>query len=181
MKPSTKFLPLIFVAALAFTALVPAARAEESATNTIVDVAIAANSSGPFAGQFDILIAAVLAADPAVLQELTNRSQNTVFAPTDDAFVALLAELGITADDLLGNQALLTEVLLYHVAWGNRNAASVLASPRIRTLQGEALFQSGGVLTDSNGRTSTIIATDIFASNGVIHVIDTVVLPDLSE
>lgn len=181
MKPMTKIITLIFVAALAFTALVPAAKAEESVSNTIVDVAIAANSSGPFAGQFDILIAAVLAADPAVLQELTNRSQNTVFAPTDDAFVALLAELGITAEDLLGNQALLTEVLLYHVAWGSRNAANVIASPRIRTLQGEALFQNGGVLTDSNGRTSTIIVTDIFASNGVIHVIDTVVLPDLSE
>lgn len=56
---------------------------------TLVDVAIAVNSSGPFAGQFDTLIAAVLAADPAVLQRLSAKRQSTVFAPTDGAFEAL--------------------------------------------------------------------------------------------
>ncbi|NJN43779.1 MAG: hypothetical protein HC806_02910 [Anaerolineae bacterium] len=52
-----------------------------------------------------------------------------------------------------------------------------MSSSRIRTLQGGILYQSGGVLTDAKGRTSNIIVTDIFASNGVIHVIDKVVLP----
>jgi uncharacterized surface protein with fasciclin (FAS1) repeats len=67
--------------------------------------------------------------------------------------------------------------LLYHVAQGNRDASSVISSYRIRTLQGGILYQSSGVLTDANARTSNIIFTDLFASNGVIHVIDAVVLP----
>ena len=144
---------------------------------TIVDVAIAVNSEGPFAGSFDILIAAVLAADDAVLETLTGNGQFTVFAPTDDAFAALLEELDLTAEELLGNQELLTQVLLYHVARGRRDAGQVLGSDRIRTLQRGFLYQEGGVLTDNRGRTSTIIATDIPAANGIIHVIDTVVLP----
>jgi uncharacterized surface protein with fasciclin (FAS1) repeats len=141
---------------------------------TIVDVAIAANQQ---TGEFSILIAALQAADPAVLKTLSGNGQFTVFAPTDAAFVALLGELGLSADELLSNKALVTEVLLYHVARGNRNSESVLGSSRIRTMQGSFLFQNGGVLTDANGRTSSIIATDIKASNGVIHVIDRVVLP----
>ena len=56
---------------------------------TIVDVAIDINSSGPFAGDFDTLIAAVLAADPAVVDTLAGNGQHTVFAPTDDAFADL--------------------------------------------------------------------------------------------
>jgi transforming growth factor-beta-induced protein len=78
---------------------------------------------------------------------------------------------------LLSNKALVTRVLLYHVARGNRDSQDVLASSRIRTLEGGFLYQSGGVLTDANGRTSNIIVVDIKASNGVIHVIDRVVLP----
>jgi transforming growth factor-beta-induced protein len=100
-----------------------------------------------------------------------------VFAPTDAAFISLLNELGVTPTQLLSNKALVTEVLLYHVARGNRDSEDVLASSRIRTLQRGFLFQDGGVLTDANGRTANIIATDIKASNGVIHVIDRVVLP----
>ena len=83
----------------------------------------------------------------------------------------------MTAEELLSNQELVTTVLLYHVARGNRDSADVLGSDRIRTLQRGFLFQDGGVLTDANGRTSNIIATDIPAANGVIHVIDRVVLP----
>jgi uncharacterized surface protein with fasciclin (FAS1) repeats len=152
--------------------------------NNIVDVAIAVNSSGPFAGQFDTLIAAVkaadpavaavLAADPAVLQRLTSKGQSTVFAPTDDAF----AKLNLTPENVGGlDKAFLTDVLLYHVVTGRRDSGQVLASERLRTLQGAILRQAGGVLTDSVGRTSVIIVTDVGASNGVIHAIDTVVLP----
>jgi uncharacterized surface protein with fasciclin (FAS1) repeats len=142
--------------------------------NNIVDVAIAVNSSGPFAGQFDTLIAAVLAADPAVAARLTSKGQSTVFAPTDDAF----AKLGLTPANVGGlDQAFLTDVLLYHVVTGRRDSGQVLASERLRTLQGAILRQAGGVLTDSVGRTSVIIVTDVGASNGVIHAIDTVVLP----
>lgn len=172
-------LSVLFVVVMAAGALAPAAIAKQGPKDiySIVDFAIDANTSGPYAGSFDILIAALLNADPAVIQTLDSRGQYTVFAPTDDAFVALLAELNVSANDLLSNQALLTTVLLYHVAPGNRDSGDVISSDRIRTLQGGFLFQDGGVLTDANGRTSNIILTDFFADNGVVHVIDTVVLP----
>ncbi len=168
-----KLMLVLVVAVFAFASFAPAAKAAPKG-NTIVDVALAANAQ---TGEFSILIAALQAADPAVLQTLSGKGQFTVFAPTDAAFVALLNELGVTADQLLSNKELVTKVLLYHVARGNRDSSEVLASSRIRTLQGGFLFQSGGVLTDANGRTANIIAVDIMASNGVIHVIDRVVLP----
>ena len=141
---------------------------------TIVDVAIAVNSEGPFAGAFDTLIAAVLAADPAVVATLTGNGQFTVFAPTDDAFAAL----DITPDNVGDlDQGFLTQVLLYHVARGRRYAEDVVMSDRIRTLQRGFLMQDAGVLTDNLGREANIIVTDVEAANGVIHAIDAVVLP----
>lgn len=141
---------------------------------SIVDVAIEANSSGPYAGQFDTLIAAVLAADPAVLATLSGNGQFTVFAPTDDAF----ARLGLTAETI-GSvpQDALTQILLYHVVRGRRFAEDVLASNRLRTLQGSFLKQANGTLIDKLDRPASIIVTDIPAANGVIHAIDNVVLP----
>ena len=141
---------------------------------SIVDTAIALNSEGPFAGQFDTLIAAVLAAEPFVATTLSGQGQFTVFAPTDDAF----ALLGITPDNVgMLDQGFLTDVLLYHVAPGRRYAADVLDSYRIRTISKGFLFQDNGVLTDALGREANIIATDVEARNGVIHAIDAVVLP----
>jgi len=140
----------------------------------LVEVAIAVNSSGPYAGQFDTLIAAVLAADPAVVQRLTAKRQSTVFAPTDGAFEALglnPANVG-TLDE-----GALTQILLYHVVNGRRDANDVLASSQLRTLQGTFLQQSAGRLTDNLGREASIIVTDVPASNGIIHAIDAVVLP----
>ena len=172
---SSKFVYALLIAVLAFGALAAPTSAQAAPKgNTIVDVALAANAQ---TGEFSILIAALQAADPAVIQTLSGKGQFTVFAPTDAAFVALLGELNLTPAQLLGNKALVTQVLLYHVARGNRDSAEVLASSRIRTLERGFLFQSGGVLTDAKGRTANIIATDIPASNGVIHVIDRVVLP----
>jgi uncharacterized surface protein with fasciclin (FAS1) repeats len=173
MKTIYKYMSVLLVVLFAFGAFAPSAQAAPQ-RNTIVDVALAANAQS---GEFSILIAALQAADPVVLQTLSGKGQFTVFAPTDAAFVALLGELNLTADQLLSNRALVTQVLLYHVARGNRDSAEVLASSRIRTLNGGFLFQNGGVLTDANGRTSNIVAVDIAASNGVIHVIDRVVLP----
>jgi transforming growth factor-beta-induced protein len=112
-----------------------------------------------------------------VINTLAGNGQFTVFAPTDAAFVSLLEELEMSAEDLLGDQELVTTVLLYHVARGRRYSDTVLDSSRIRTLQRGFLFQNGGVLTDNNGRTSNIIAVDVEAANGIIHVIDRVVLP----
>jgi transforming growth factor-beta-induced protein len=169
-----KFLYGLLIAVFAFGAFAAPVALAAPKSGTIIDVALAANAAN---GEFSILIAALQAADPAVINTLSGKGQFTVFAPTDAAFIALLDELDITAPQLLSNQELVTEVLLYHVARGNRNSNAVLGSSRIRTLQREFLFQDGGVLTDANGRTANIIATDIKASNGVIHVIDRVVLP----
>jgi uncharacterized surface protein with fasciclin (FAS1) repeats len=164
----------LLIAVFAFGAFAAPAAFAAPKGPTIVDVAIAANED---TGNFDILIEAVLAADPIVINTLSGNGQFTVFAPTDAAFEALLGDLDLTKDQLFANKALLTQVLLYHVARGNRDSAEVLASSRIRTLEGGFLSQSGGVLTDANGRTSNIIDVDIRASNGIIHVIDSVVLP----
>jgi len=141
---------------------------------TVVGVAMAINSEGPFAGQFDTLIAAVLAADPAVLETLSGNGQFTVFAPTDDAFVTL----GITPDNVSDlDQGFLTDVLLYHVARGRRYSSAVLESTRIRVLYRSFLYQDSGTLMDNLGREANIIVTDIEAANGIIHAIDAVVLP----
>jgi uncharacterized surface protein with fasciclin (FAS1) repeats len=170
----TKFVIVLLLVAFAFGSFAPTAQAAGRKGNTIVDVALAANAQ---TGEFSILIAALQAADPSVIQTLSGKRQYTVFAPTDAAFVSLLGELGLTADELLSDKELVTKVLLYHVAQGRRNSQTVLASERIRTLESGFLYQSGGVLTDENGRTANIVAVDIKASNGIIHVIDRVVLP----
>jgi uncharacterized surface protein with fasciclin (FAS1) repeats len=165
-------------AAFAFAfgpATAPAASAAPPvAPGNIVDVALAVNASGPYAGAFDTLITAVLAADPAVAKRLTTRGQSTVFAPTDDAF----ADLGLTPENV-GDlpQAALTEILLYHVLPGRRDSNEVLASSRLRTVQGGFLKQASAELTDNLGRTANIIVVDVPASNGIIHAIDAVVLP----
>jgi uncharacterized surface protein with fasciclin (FAS1) repeats len=169
--------------ALALGIVAAPAAARPPASNSIVDVAIAVNGSGPYAGAFDTLIAALLADDAnggrSVLDRLSQKGQYTVFAPTDDAFAATLGELGLSAGDVLGNASLLRGILLYHVAPGERLASDVLDSTRIRTLNGAFLRQSGGQLIDRVGATSnaTIIVTDVQASNGVIHAIDRVVIP----
>jgi uncharacterized surface protein with fasciclin (FAS1) repeats len=148
-----------------------------AATPSLVDVAIAANTEGPYAGSFDILLAAVGAAEPVVATALSTRGQLTVFAPTDTAFEALLAELNVTAEDLLASTELLTDVLLYHVSNGRQPSNAVLGKRQIRMLKGGFVYQSNGILTDNNGREVGFVVTDIPASNGVIHVIDTVLLP----
>jgi len=144
--------------------------------NNIVQVAVQLNSTGsPYEGQFDTLIAAVLAADPIVLETLTKKGQLTVFAPTDSAFAAL----GLNPQNIgTVDRDLLTQILLYHVTTGRRSSSDVLGSTRIRSLQGTFFFpSSNATITDATGRVANIIATDVPASNGVIHAIDQVILP----
>jgi transforming growth factor-beta-induced protein len=173
-----KFIYAVLIAALAIGAFgAPAAYAAQT-TGTIVDVALAANAES---GEFSILIAALQAANPDILRKLSSEREFTVFAPTDAAFQSLLTELGLTADQLLSNKALVSRVLRYHIVRGSLDSTEVIAKDRIRTLQGGSLLQSGGVLTDVNGRTANIVQTDIQASNGVIHVIDRVVLPRIKN
>lgn len=129
--------------------------------------------------RFSVLVEAVTAADLATT--LSGPGPYTVFAPTNDAFTALLAELGLTKAQLLADKALLTAVLQYHVLGAKVPKASVPLGKAITPLAG-GIFKidavgSALVVTDGSNRTSTITATDIEASNGVIHVVDKVLLP----
>ena len=171
-----KLVSALMIVVFAFATFIPASQASAQG-NTIVDLVLATNAE---TGEFSILIAALQAADPAVIETLGKKGPFTVFAPTDAAFQALLAELGVTAEQLLSDQALLTQVLLYHVARGDIDSIEALKRQTIPTLQGGFLYQEDGILTDANCRSSNIVTADIQASNGVIHVIDRVVLPPSS-
>ena len=118
-----------------------------------------------------ILVEAVVAAG---LAPNLSTGSLTVFAPTNAAFVALLGELGVGKEALLANKALLAQVLTYHVVPGKVMAKDVMAG-KVKTVQGQELTvaTSGGVMVDQ----SKVIATDVAASNGVIHAIDTVLMP----
>jgi uncharacterized surface protein with fasciclin (FAS1) repeats len=125
---------------------------------------------------FSILVQAVVAA--GLVDTLSGPGPFTVFAPTDAAFAALLAELDVTAEALLADTALLTAVLTYHVLPGRTLAADIVPGAPLTTVQGSTFsIGAGNVITDGRARTAGIAATDVFASNGVIHVIDRVILP----
>ena len=99
-----------------------------SEQQSIVDVVTAANAE---TGEFSILLDALQAADPEVIGLLSGDEEYTVLAPTDDAFTALLAELGLTADELLADTALLSRVLRHHVVSGELASEEVFASTSI--------------------------------------------------
>jgi uncharacterized surface protein with fasciclin (FAS1) repeats len=132
-------------------------RVGASAAGTIVDVAADA-------GSFTTLVAALEAT--GLDGVLDGRGQYTVFAPTDDAFAGVDTS-GLTTEEL-------TAVLLYHVTNGRRYAPSVVNAADVRTLNGAAVTVDG---LELNGGQATITTPDIEASNGVIHVIDGVLLP----
>ena len=152
-----------------------------SKSPTILEVAGTVNSTEPFAGSFDILIEAVNAANPAVAQTLGGVGQFTVFAPTDLAFETFfnLSEGEIIAALQGGGvpEALLTEILLYHVAKGRRDADDVTTSTQIRMLNGERVGVMGANLTDIAGNVSSIDVVNVPARNGIIHVISGVLDP----
>jgi uncharacterized surface protein with fasciclin (FAS1) repeats len=125
---------------------------------------------------FSILVEAVVAADLATT--LSGAGPFTVFAPTNAAFAALLTELGVTKAQLLANKPLLTAVLTYHVLGARVLKADVVPGAQPNTVQGENFSISPTlVITDKRARTSNIVTTDVLTSNGVIHVIDRVILP----
>ena len=112
-----------------------------------------------------------------LVETLSGSGPFTVFAPTNDAFKALPPG---TLDALLGNKSELANVLTYHVVPGSLLATQVASKPSLTTVQGQPLAvtvqSSGGVRVDG----ATIVQTDIRASNGVIHVIDAVMIPPAS-
>lgn len=147
--------------------LPPTDEAAVEEKNTIVDIAVAD-------GRFTTLVAAVTAAD--LVETLSGEGPFTVFAPTDDAFAALPAG---TLESLLlpENKQQLTDILLYHVVSGKVMAADVVTLTSAPTVLGKDVtitIKDGKVFLND---TVQVIITDIEASNGVIHVIDAVLLP----
>ncbi len=135
---------------------------------------------------FSTLVAALTRDDQpdfAGILSGTESSPFTVFAPTNAAFGSLLTELGANSlNDI--NQSTLENTLKYHVVAGANVLASTLTNNQmVTTFQGQSftITTTGGAkITDANGRMSNIILTDVQASNGVIHAIDKVVLPNLN-
>jgi uncharacterized surface protein with fasciclin (FAS1) repeats len=128
------------------------------------------------AGDFTTLAAAVDAA--GLTETLQGEGPFTVFAPTDAAFEAALADLDMTAEELLADTETLTSILTYHVISGEVPASDVLAldGQEVETVNGETVeisIDGETVMVDG----ATVVQPDVFASNGVIHVIDSVLLP----
>ena len=157
------------------------------ADQTILEIAVENENT-------TVLESAVLAADPSIATLLGGDDELTVFAPTDAAFQALLTDLGVDAPTLLGNTALLNAVLPYHVLATSVGevkadaAISVAQSPvpqnLVPTVNGENVALS---ISQESGEdvlyvnTSRVTVTDVDATNGVIHLIDKVLLPPPSD
>jgi uncharacterized surface protein with fasciclin (FAS1) repeats len=143
--------------------LVAALALSFGSAQTIVDIAVSNDD-------FSTLVTAVTAA--GLVDVLSGDGPFTVFAPTNDAFAALPEG---ALDAVLADVDLLTAVLTYHVVSGDVRAADVVNLSKARTVQGEwlAVSTDDGVMVDQ----ANVVATDIVADNGVIHVIDAVLLP----
>jgi uncharacterized surface protein with fasciclin (FAS1) repeats len=154
---------MVFVMVLVFgSALVLSAGG--GAKMNIVETAVKA-------GSFKTLVTAVKAADLA--ETLSGKGPFTVFAPTDDAFAKLPKG---TVEALLKDKEKLQAVLTYHVVAGKVMAADVVKLKHAKTVNGQKVtitVKDGKVWVDN----ANVIKTDILGSNGVIHVIDTVILP----
>lgn len=160
MKSMTKYLG---IAAL-FAAAAPVSAQDNRATGDIVETAVAA-------GSFKTLVAAVQAA--GLVETLKGKGPFTVFAPTDEAFAKLPPG---TLEALLKDKAKLTAILTYHVVPGDVRAAQAMKLTSAKTVNGQSLkvmTKDGAVMIDN----AKVVKADIVAKNGVIHVIDTVVLP----
>ena len=143
-----------------------AALAEEG---TIVDVATEA-------GDFTTLLAAAKAA--GLVDTLNGKGPLTLFAPTDDAFAAALTDLGLTAGELLADKETLTSILTYHVVAGEVLSTDLTNGMKASTVNGADLKVDLSNGVKING--AKVTTPDIKASNGVIHVIDSVLLPPAS-
>jgi uncharacterized surface protein with fasciclin (FAS1) repeats len=149
--------------------------ATDEEVGTIVDVAASSDD-------FSTLVAAVQAAD--LVDTLSGEGPFTVFAPTDDAFATALEALGLTAEELLADTDALTEILTFHVVAGEVDVETAISmdGQTAETVNGAEIAISlvnGNVMVDD----ATVTIADVMASNGIIHVIDTVLLPpaDISE
>lgn len=153
-------------AAAVLTLGIVAAQAGKTPQKDIVDTAVAA-------GSFNTLATALKAA--GLIDTLKGKGPFTVFAPNDAAFAKLPAG---TVEDLLKpeNKAKLVSILTYHVVSGSVSSAEVVKMTSAKTVEGQSVRISttaGGVMIDG----AKVVGADVMASNGVIHVIDSVILP----
>ena len=135
---------------------------------TVVDIAASSDD-------FSTLVAAVTEAE--LVETLQGEGPFTVFAPTNAAFEQALADLGLTADELLASEDL-AGILTYHVVAGKIMAADAIAADgtEVATVNGDTIEVSvvdGSVMIDG----ATVVTADLEAGNGVVHVIDSVILP----
>ncbi|MGP1910618.1 fasciclin domain-containing protein [Metabacillus sp. JX24] len=163
MKKKWFGMVLILTMALSFTTGAFAAE-KGGGEKDIVDTAAAA-------GDFKILAAALEKA--GLVSTLKEAGPYTVFAPTDQAFEKLLKDLNITAEELL-NREDLKDILLYHVLSGKVLSSDLKDGMKAKTLAGKEVTITLDPVKVNN---STVVKPDIEASNGVIHVIDTVLIP----
>ena len=161
---SVLFAALAFAIVFGAIAFPSAAQAKAKNCQTIAEIA----AGDP---NFSTLVAALSAA--GLVDTLNGKGKFTVFAPTNDAFAKLPEG---TVENLLGDIPALTNVLLYHVARGERMAVSVVNASQLRMLnkQFAPVSEMDGSYYIANAK---IVATDIKACNGVIHVIEDVMLP----
>jgi uncharacterized surface protein with fasciclin (FAS1) repeats len=152
----------IVISGLSFLLVSGGCKTSEEHDMDIVETAIAN-------GNFTTLVTALQAAD--LVDTLKQPGPYTVFAPTDAAFAMLPAG---TLDTLLANIPLLSDILLYHVAPGQYLAADVASLSSLAMANSQNATISGNVMIDN----ANIVQTDILCSNGVIHVIDAVIIPD---
>lgn len=161
-----KLLSGLMAAALAFglSFLPMTGETADVSEKNIVETAVGA-------GLFNTLVTAVKAA--GLVETLSGPGPFTVFAPTDEAFAKLPAG---TVEALLQDKAKLASILTYHVVSGKYMAADVLKMSSMKSVQGQSItisLKNGAPMADS----AKIVKTDIVCSNGVIHVIDAVILP----
>ena len=143
--------------------------ASEEVVGDIIDVAVSA-------GQFPTLVAAVQAA--GLVETLKGEGPFTVFAPTEEAFANALAALGLTAEQLLADTDTLTAVLTYHVIPGTVMSSDLIGASdlNVATVNGAEVVVNEDMGTVSIN-SATVVTADIETSNGVIHVINEVLLP----
>ena len=180
-KSKTTFLALVAATGFFFAGSTLAVKPSER--NTIVDLALSVYEGeveAVPAGEFSTLIAALVETDLGI--PLSGNGRFTVFAPTDKAFMDTLNLDAETITKLIqnseGGKAFVTDILLYHVAQGERYSGDVLTSEQIRMLNSQYTYptigDSGPTIEDAKGGAAglTLSLIDLGTDNGVVHVID---------
>ena len=175
MKRPTNRLWRILALLLAFSLIAAACGDDDDASDddtpaTVLELAVEA-------GQFSTLVAAIEAADLAATLE--GEGPFTVLAPTDAAFEAAFTALGITAEELLADTATLTAILTYHVLpqEADSQLIATLDGQSVATVNGDSVAISvvdGDIMVDQ----ATVVSADLEADNGIVHVINAVLLPE---